>query len=169
MISAAEVWRDIPGYAGRYQVSDLGRVRSRERGTLKPFICRNGYHIATLSRGGHRFRVGVHRLVALAFLPNLEDKPQVNHIDGNKSNNRPENLEWCTCSENNLHRRRVLNGGGGRAQRAVMLLNTGQTFKSITEAAKAKQVPAEKIIDCCKGRRNHTYGTRWAYAEEVAT
>lgn len=168
MISLAnEIWKDIPGYEGRYRISDQGRVYSTLRGTLKPYKTRDGYLIATLTRGGHRFRIGVHRLVASAFIPNPEGKPQINHIDGNKENNSPGNLEWVTCSENNLHRRRVLNGGGGRAPKAVMCLNTGKTYRSLTEAAKAKCVPVEKIIDCCKGRRNHTYGTRWAYAEEV--
>lgn len=166
MISSDEIWKDIPGYEGRYRVSDHGRVYSKLRGTLKPFQSRDGYLVATLTRGGHRFRIGVHRLVALAFIPNPEDKPQINHLDGNKANNRPENLEWVTCSENNLHRRRVLNGGGGRPKRLVMCTNTGRTYPSITEAAKDTHASAEKIIDCCKGRRKSTLGLSWEYADD---
>lgn len=174
MTSTCEVWRDIPGYEGRYQASNLGRVRNTERlnlpgaGVLRPFVNCNGYHIAVLQMHGRKTRTGVHRLVALTFLPNPENKPQINHINGNKDDNRPDNLEWVTCSENNLHRRRVLNGGGGRAPRAVMCTNTGRTYPSITEAAKATHASAEKIVLCCQGKRKHTLGLGWAYAEEAA-
>lgn len=164
----AEIWKDIPGYEGRYQVSDLGALRSKERGALRPFINQHGYAIATLSKEGQRIRTGVHRLVASAFIPNPEGKAQINHINGNKQDNRPENLEWATCSENNLHRRRVLNGGGGRPKKPVVCIDTGAVYDSITEAAKATGAPLEKILECCKGRRKKTHGLRWRYKEVEA-
>ena len=165
MMTSCEIWRDIPGYEGKYQASNLGRIRSQKRGVLKPFKNCNGYLIATLTLNGEKVRTGAHRLVALAFLPNPEDKPQINHKDGDKENNRPENLEWVTCSENNLHRRRVLNGGGGRPERPVVCTSTGERFPSITAAANATGSQICKILLCCQGKRNHHNGRRWAYAE----
>lgn len=173
MTSSCEVWKDVTNFGGRYQVSNLGRVRNIERahlpngGILMPDVNRSGYHLVHLQRLGRERRVGIHRLVAEEFIPNTAGKPQVNHKDGNKSNNTPDNLEWVTCSENNLHRRRVLNGGGGRPPRPVICLDTREWFPSITEAAIASGAYVEKILECCKGRRNKTAGLRWAYAEEV--
>lgn len=169
-MSCCEEWRDIPGYGGQYLVSNLGRVKSRRRNSeaiLRPFVSRGGYEIATLYSHVGKVRISVHRLVATVFIPNLDAKPQVNHINGDKLDNRKENLEWVTCSENNLHRRRVLHGGGGRPKKPVVCLTTGQTFLSITEAAVATGAPVEKILDCCKGRRKHAGGLRWSYAEGV--
>jgi hypothetical protein len=159
-----ELWRDIPGYEGRYQASNLGRIKG-PRGLNKPFKSRDGYMVATLYTHGKPRRTGVHRLVALAFIPNLEDKPQINHKNGLRHDNRPGNLEWVTCSENNLHRRRVLKGGGGRPKLPVVCIDTGKTYPSITEAAEATGSSLEKIVECCKGRRNKTNDLRWAYAE----
>ena len=108
-----EVWRDIKGYEGRYQVSSEGRVKTVNRfksdfrrqreGIRKTQIDHHGYEFVNLF-DGHRFhRHSVHVLVARAFIDNPEDKNQVNHIDGDKLNNRLENLEWCTASENQIH------------------------------------------------------------------
>ncbi len=108
-------------------------------------------------------------MVASAFIPNPDGKPQINHKNGDKTDNRPENLEWVTCSENNLHRRRVLHGGGGRPERPVVCLTTGERFPSITAAAEATGTQICKIIPVCQGKRKHTGGLTWAYAEEAAT
>lgn len=146
-------------------MSNLGRVKGPRGHVLRPFQNHNGYMINTASLSQGTVRTGVHRLVALAFIPNPEGKPQINHINGDKTDNRPANLEWVTCSENNLHRRRVLNGGGGRPKRPVICLDTGAEYPSITEAAAATGATVEKILACCKNRRNRTCGLRWAYAE----
>lgn len=160
-----EIWKDIPGYEGRYQASSMGRIRG-PRGTLnKPFIARDGYLVATLYNDRKKIRTGAHRLVALAFIPNPENKPQINHKNGIRTDNRPENLEWVTCSENNLHRRRVLQGGGGRPKRPVKCLDTGVVYSSITEAAKVTGAELGKILGCCQGKRKQTHGLRWVYAE----
>ena len=107
-----EVWKDIEGYEGKYQISNIGRVRSliSSKGTpykipkiLKIFLNDRGYSVLGLHKKGEFKQFRVHRLVAKAFIPNPENKQEVNHIDGNKQNNRADNLEWCTCSENIQH------------------------------------------------------------------
>ncbi len=100
-----EQWRDIKDFEGYYQVSTKGRVKSFHKGTvriMKPQVTK-GYLRVELQRPGKKRKVGVHILVAETFLPNPESKPEVNHEDGNKSNNCIENLKWSTSSENRQH------------------------------------------------------------------
>lgn len=111
-----EMWKDIQGYEGFYQASNLGRVRSIPRvivdrknnrffkgRILKSYLDKDGYPTIILSKSNKKRVIHVHRLVAQVFIPNLENKEQVNHIDGDKQNNRIENLEWCSNLENIRH------------------------------------------------------------------
>lgn len=105
-----EIWKDIKDYEGLYQVSNLGRIKSFPRnGTqtnnIKILMLKlnHKYYHVTLSKDNERIDKLVHRLVAEAFIPNPENKPQVNHKDGNKLNNNVNNLEWNTCVENVQH------------------------------------------------------------------
>ena len=109
MENSNEIWKDVVGYEGLYQVSNLGNAKAlnfkNKRGfnaILKNDICK-GYHQITIykNRKGNRFKV--HRLVAFAFIPNPNNFPQINHKDGNKENNDVVNLEWCTNSHNQKH------------------------------------------------------------------
>ena len=125
-----EIWKDIEGYEGYYQISTLGRVKSIERKVdmdftnmnntlngigkysvkekiLKPSIKK--YSGVCLLKNGKRYWPTIHRLVGLAFIPNQFNKPQINHIDGNKHNNCINNLEWVTISENAKHAYYTLN------------------------------------------------------------
>lgn len=117
-----EIWKDIKGYEGHYQISSLGQVKSLARkiknsrygfGMLKEKIIklstRHGYNLAPLKLNGNEKTVSVHRLVAIHFIPSPQNKEQVNHINGIKNDNRLENLEWNTRSENVLHSYQKLN------------------------------------------------------------
>lgn len=104
-----EIWKDVPGYVGLYQVSNLGNIRSlsKKRGWLQ-LRCRlmkvrknkHGYLQVHLMNGNNRKTFNVHRLVANAFIPNPDNKPYVDHIDGVRYHNFVENLRWCTQKEN---------------------------------------------------------------------
>jgi hypothetical protein len=102
----SEIWKDIEGFEGLYQISNLGNVkslnyrRSGKENLLSPTKCGRDYFRVKLGANNERY---MHRLVAKHFIPNPENKPEVNHIDGDKSNNCVLNLEWCTPSENKQH------------------------------------------------------------------
>ena len=106
----AEIWKPVKGYETNYQVSNLGNIRSikssqgnyRER-PKKAFIGTNGYYVVNLWKDNKGSSHSLHRLVCIAFLDNPDNKPTVNHIDGNKENNEISNLEWATQSENLIH------------------------------------------------------------------
>lgn len=101
-----ELFRNIEGYEGLYQVSNLGRVRSfkvYKGGKVLTLVQRKGYITVTLCKNGKSKIYSVHRLVAEAFIPNPDSMREVNHIDGNKLNNDVSNLEWCTHLENMRH------------------------------------------------------------------
>lgn len=126
-----EIWKPVNNFEGFYEVSNYGRVRSIERVVehrkygkmlvsaklLKPWNNMHGYCNVNLLKDGERKVFKVHRLVAEAFIPNPENKYAVNHKDGNKTNNHYLNLEWCTKSENELHKCRVLGRYGGGPQK----------------------------------------------------
>lgn len=103
--------KPVDGYEGLYEVDDAGGVWTLRSGTPKPMrpsFDKDGYlQVVLTGRDGKRRRYYVHRLVAAAFIPNPDDLPQVNHLDGDKTDNRVGNLEWCDCSTNNLHSHRT--------------------------------------------------------------
>jgi hypothetical protein len=101
-----EIWKKVFGYSA-YEVSDLGNVKRKDK-ILKKEVVKGGYLRVTLSENNIQKRFQIHRLVAIIFLNNNEQKPCVNHKDGNVSNNRVENLEWCTYSENENHSYKIL-------------------------------------------------------------
>jgi hypothetical protein len=154
-----EIWKDIEGYEGLYQVSNLGRVKSlsikihnrvtREK-ILMSHLSNSGYQYVCLSNNKIKKYLFVHRIVALEFIYNPKSKEQVNHIDGNKSNNCIENLEWLSRSENMKHAyknglNRISDLQKQKTSEAksssVIDLLTGVVYKSIREANKVHKMP----------------------------
>lgn len=104
---STEIWKDIEGYEGLYQVSNMGRIKSfarEEGGTLVSLTNNKDRYVRiSLAKNGKRVSYSVHRLVAIAFIENPDMKPFINHKDFNRSNNVVANLEWCTAGENSRH------------------------------------------------------------------
>lgn len=164
-MSAQEQWKDIIGYEGLYQVSTNGRVKNLRRNRiLNGNIKRNGYVRVCLHHSdGSLWDITIHRLVGFAFLPNPENKPQINHIDRNKTNNMLDNLEWVTSQENVIHS--VLTGRPSCAKKVQQLDMDEKLIKvwnSITEAGKEGFNQAG-ISSVCSGRYKHHRGFKWKY------
>lgn len=186
-----EIWKPVENYETYYQVSSHGRVRSlnklintgikhseqrlRKGKVLKPNLKRSGYLSVDLSKDNKVKTTLMHRIVATAFIPNYDNKPQVNHKNGNKTDNRADNLEWATRSENQTHRFQALGQIGKR--KPVKCLQTGEVHGSSKQAAEwlnaskyqySKQVTAlaRKIRKNCVGEIDKAYGYNWTYLVE---
>lgn len=185
----AEIWKDIAGFEGIYQVSNKGKVRSLDRYVqcadsiryykgrmMKQDKKKNGYLQVNLKRQKINKQFLVHRLVAVAFLPNPEGFAIVNHKDENKENNSVENLEWCTHTYNNLygegHRTRCTNARSGAIQKLakpVLQYSLDGVFVaeyfSATEAGRKTGFRQSGISECCNGNQKTAYGYVWRYKE----
>ena len=176
-------WSKVVGYEGLYEVSDCGFVRAIDRtvvnkhgfnrsikGRALSQRARNGYLACNLCKNGVEKTHNVHRLVAIAFIPNPDKKPQVNHIDGNKENNDISNLEWCTASENQKHAsetglKRALRGSECPSFKGYVIATNIKTGKEIKMAG---DIEFEKngffsthVSRCingqCKSYKGHTF------------
>lgn len=159
--------KDFPGYF----VSDVGDIYSLFGSALfklKLDLSNNGYLRATLYKDHKRNKKSIHRLVAEAFIPNPENKPQINHKNGDKKDNRVENLEWVTQSENMLHAYSVL-GYKGHDPKIVLQIKDNMViaeFYSACEAYKQTRINRGHICDCCRGERNFAGGYQWKYKQK---
>ena len=178
----AEIWKDIAGYEGLYQVSNLGRVKSlpRERKTygkrtyktkekLMNFpLSEAGYQRVTLSKNGKQRGYFVHRLVAIAFLENENCYPVVNHINGNKLDNRTENLEFCTQSHNvkEAYRIGLETKEGKRIKQYTKNMELIKQWDSVSEAQRSLGIEATNIVKCCKGKGKTAGGFVWRYEDD---
>ena len=186
-----EIWRDIKGFEGKYMVSNLGRVKSLNYNkTGKEKIMKGvpdgyGYFQLSLCKEGKVKNCRINRLVAQAFIPNTESKPQVNHIDGDKTNNRVTNLEWTTQEENMRHayknglkvqteevkkkiglsRLGKYKGRNSYNCKKVKCVSTGEVFYSLNEAGEKYNISPSSITECCRGRHKTAKGLKWEYVE----
>ena len=159
-----EIWKDIEGYEGLYQVSNLGRIKSLHG--LSEKIMKNsngsgGYQKLSLTKNKIPKNFFVHRLVAQAFIPNPESKPEVNHIDEDKTNNRVDNLNWMTSKENNdwgtrnkrLSINRMGNPKTGRQVKAKFLNGEEKIYGTIREACRQLGLSDTSIRNRCKDKK----------------
>ena len=165
-----EIWKKSYIYPSQYEVSNFGRVRNvATKQILKPQIDAKGYERVRLSYHNKRASAKVHRLVAVAFISNPDQKPQVNHIDGNKKNNAVDNLEWSTNSENQIHAFKYgLNYVTGRAGRkripVIQKSKDGSVicrFSSIGDASRETGIQRHNIEKVVHGSRHTAGGFIW--------
>ena len=162
------IWRDIPGYEGRYQVSDTGLVYSKKRDRcLKQKLTRDGYFEVTLFKDGRASCIRVHRLVAMAFIPNPDNKPCVNHIDENKLFNHASNLEWVTVGENDNYGTRNERMSRSKSKKPVIRTlpdGTVQHFKGVKDASRKTGIAHSQIRNACLGINKMPWAKEWRYA-----
>lgn len=182
-----EIWKDVDGYEGLYQVSNFGRIKSLEflKGAkngsfqkspskiLKQTTNQKGYNVVVLYKNKKGKMFQVHRLVALAFIPNPENLPVINHKDENPQNCSVDNLEWCTqkynCQySNNKHDERhkhYEHKGSCKPKKAIIQYDLDDNYiaeyQSIREASKKSGINISSIFRCYTGKRKEAGGYKW--------
>src|SRR6185312_4371733 len=195
--SSQEIWKDIPNYEGQYQISNLGRVKSLARTIqykpgyksggihtikqdiiLKNILKSSGYYVVKLSVGNKQ--TSIHRLIAENFIPNPTCLPHVNHINGIKTDNRIENLEWCTPRENNIHayksglkniseKQRLFIGNYSKIKKAKKVKQFDSNgifinrYVSMVDAAEKTGCNKGTISACCRGKVKHANNFKFEY------
>lgn len=185
-----EIWRDIPGYQGRYQVSNLGRIKSldmsvgtkggknavRKGRILIPVVNKDGYHIVSLCDGNNKKSTRVHRIVAIVFVPNPVGYNIVNHKDRNPANNAASNLEWCDTAYNVTYDGARVRSSETRHKNKKGFKNVAQynmagnlmaIYDSTAAAARAACCRQGAISNNCIGRTKSAGGFRWEYISGI--
>ena len=186
LIGLNEIWKDIEGYEGLYQISNLGRIRSLDVRTyqrnkfgkfqyvlhkgkvLKAQKQRNGYLTIDLHRKGQFKRQTIHRLVAEAFIPNNDNNKYINHKDNDILNNKVSNLEWCTQKYNIKYAYDYGNKIPPNMRSINQIDNNGNiiaTFISMQEAERKTNIRSANISKCCRKLRSRAGGYKWEYTE----
>ena len=177
-----EIWKDIPGYEGLYQASNLGKIKSLERIAKKKYrndrIVKERIMHGTKNQDGYlkvHFKnkalnidkgLFIHRLIAMTFIPNSDNLEQINHKDGNKLNNRVDNLEWCTNLYNQQHAWKNGLHKSTKGKKIRQLDKNNKIIKkwnTITEAGKKLGISASRIGECCKNKNWTAGGYRWEF------
>ncbi|MBO7079503.1 MAG: HNH endonuclease [Bacilli bacterium] len=181
-----EIWKDIKDYEGLYQVSNFGRVKSLEKKVWNryEFIVRKErilktknnskeYCIVKLYKDNKHYNKKIHRLVAEAFIPNPNDLPQINHIDGNKNNNNANNLEWCTNKENQIHawnnnlQKKKYSKDHPLSKKVYQYdknMNLIKIWYSVSEAEKVLHL--KNVSTVCYNKRKTAGGFIWRYEND---
>lgn len=181
-----EVWKDIKGYEGLYQVSNYGRVKSLDHivtqkakgnGTLSRLVRgrvlktgrdKDGYCLIALSKNGKVRGFKVHRLVADAFIPLVQGKEIINHKDSNRRNNKVTNLEWCNTHENALHAYKYGSQKPFRAKKVLQYSKDGELvneWNSIKEAGRKTGICSVGISRVCNSKKGSAGGFIWRFTE----
>ena len=181
------IWKDIYGYEGYYQISNYGRVKSlsriintchKSKRTTNEKILKHSfnrrYPFVGLNRYGISKNKSIHRLIAVAFIPNPENKPCINHKDGNPSNKDIINLEWVTHSENDIHAvkiglRKYIKGKDNHTSKPVIQLTLDNEFIEYHDSIKIASIKtgiiASNIGRACSNKRETAGGYKWEYAK----
>lgn len=170
-----EIWKDVKDYEGIYEVSSYGKVRNVvDKHILKPGLTSKGYYNVILCKNKLHKGISIHRLVALNFIPNPENKKQVNYINGIKTDNRVENLEWTTASENIKHsykmglqpikwNEQIKEKIAKNHRKKIKNLDKNLIFNSITEASKICNISFSCISNCLHKRIDTAGGYHWEF------
>ena len=161
-----EIWRDIPGFEGLYQISNLGQVKSirYKRFKILKQITKKGYKYARVYKDGKQHYLRIHRIVAMVFIDNPKNYPIINHIDENKGNNCVDNLEWCTVRYNN-------NYGSGSKKRAekrsipVACFRSGKMVKIYPSVKSTREDDFKPgaVSKVCRGQMYSHHGCEFRY------
>lgn len=176
-----EIWKDIKGYEGIYQISDLGRVKSLKRKAIQPTtghirtvnrkirktnLSKNGYEMVVLIKDSKTKNISIHRLVALNFIENKNNYKCVNHINGIKTDNCVSNLEWCSYKQNTNHSIYTL---GNRLKPIISFDLNGnklKEFDSIKQASKELGIFPSCISAVLRGLQTRAYNYKFEYKKE---
>ena len=176
-----EIWKDIKGYEGIYQISNFGQIKSLNynhtgKEKIRQLdVSNKGYYTILLSKNGNKKKFSVHRLVAETFIPNIKELPMVNHIDGIKTNNNIDNLEWCDGSKNEKHAydnglKTKKFGENNPMAKSVDVFdldgNFIMTFPTVKEAAKQMKVGENTVINGCKEKTKNPKTYIFRYSEK---
>ena len=173
-----EEWKEIEGFDG-YYISNYGRVSGVLVPILKTHITKNGYEkIVLVGNNRTKTNLEIHRLVALAFIKNPENKQTVNHIDGDKLNNNVNNLEWSTLSDNIKHAYQIglkektkiiskenIKRAVNAKKKKVLCLDTGRVYESSMEAGRHIGKDSRSIRAAASGQQKTAYGFHWQYVD----
>lgn len=189
-----EIWKDVKGYEGLYQISNLGKIKRLSRLSYQRFgklllnekvmsnvIDNNGYVVVSLTNNKKQRKFLVHRLIAIHFIKNNNNLPCINHIDGNKQNNDISNLEWCSYSQNNKH---ALDnnlrkppapwkgkfGTENKTSKKVGQYNLNgdliNIYPCVHEVYRKLRFPVTNIAAACRGKQKTAYGFKWKYINQ---